>query len=249
MLIALLLACVRQCVLSNVLALRQDDGNGTLYASSKRVPCFSGGLPINQTIGMKFTITTIPPPNASIGHGVELRLYLDETNNGIWELKHEFVDYKDLWFSNNPTKAAIVLAGCNHTDGDVGLEAGNVCFFRADGGDETTQKWQNAYILNENTYCSENDSVCMFDMECCSGICVKDPAFPTDAGTCMGSSATSSEPSAAPTPGPTSSPVAAPTMSPVSCTLAGLGDSCFRGSDCCSGTCSGGKRANRVCLP
>jgi len=48
---------------------------------------------------------------------------------------------------------------------------------------------------------------------------------------------------AAPTPNPTP----APTDSPVACTLAKLGESCTEDVDCCSNSCTRGRKANRVC--
>ena len=58
-------------------------------------------------------------------------------------------------------------------------------------------------------------------------------------------------PTNVPTPSPTKSPslkpTPFPTRSPVECSLAGIGQSCSTGSDCCSGLCTGGSRWERVC--
>jgi len=61
------------------------------------------------------------------------------------------------------------------------------------------------------------------------------------------------EPSSAPTGLPTSSPSRSPTKTPTNptpaaCDLAKLSESCFGGTDCCSGVCSGGNPNRRVCL-
>jgi len=52
-----------------------------------------------------------------------------------------------------------------------------------------------------------------------------------------------------PTPNPTNPPTLNPTNSPTAtCTLAQVDELCREGVDCCSGVCSGGNPAGRVCL-
>jgi len=52
-----------------------------------------------------------------------------------------------------------------------------------------------------------------------------------------------------PTPNPTNPPTPNPTNSPTAtCTLAQVDEVCREGVDCCSGVCTGGKPADRVCL-
>ena len=231
----------------------QDDGNGVLYGSPKSVNCLDGGIPVNVKIGMKFSVTTIPPDFDFPGspEKVQLRLYLDMDNSGSFVLMHEYEDQQGAWPANDPTKAAALLPGCSHSDGDIVSRAGNVCFFRCTGWGDTQYQWEDAYILNELTYCSDNTAVCLDDSECCSGHCSFDNDPTTnDAGACTDPPLPSSTPSSSPTGETTSSPTGVPTSTPVppSCTLAAVGDSCSKDDDCCSDKCSNGKPSTRVCL-
>ena len=114
--------------------------NYTVYAPSIRVPCFPSGLPVNQTIGMKFTVVTI----AETGN-VQLQLFTDLVGDGSWVLRHEYIDEPGKWTSSS---SASVPLTCPQNDGDTVLRPGNVCFLRADGTDASIVQWTNASILN-----------------------------------------------------------------------------------------------------
>ena len=165
---------------------------------------------------MKFTITTIPENIFTNEPAkVELRLYLDVANNGNWELMHSYVDEPGAWPHTNVEKAAL-LDTCSHANGDPVYRAGNVCFFRNTGFADTTVQWEDGYILNESTYCSEDSSVCLSNDECCSGYCRFDNG-PENAGIC---SVAPTDPPTAPTGSPTAltDPPTAPTNPPTATT-------------------------------
>ena len=173
-------------------------------------------------------------------------MYLDLVGDGSWELKHEFVDQPGAWPANDATRAANLLSICPHGDGDVVARAGNVCFFRNTGFSDTEVKWEDAYIWNEETYCSDPNSVCMQNSECCSNNCLITDT--NEAGICGGASQPTDAPSTSPTQAPTVAPSPEPTSTPVACTLASVGSPCGKNEDCCSGSCKRGKPSSRVCL-
>lgn len=114
-------------------------GSSTVYSASKRVDCFVGGLPMNQWVGMKFRVTTVPSTS-----NVQLELYLDQNDSGTWELKHEYLDEPGSWPSTK-----YVPSQCPHDSGDTVLGAGNVCFLRTDGSSSTEVHWRDASITNQ----------------------------------------------------------------------------------------------------
>ena len=114
-------------------------GDGTVYSPSRRVDCFSDGLPLNQWIGMKFKVTTLPGTS-----DVKLELWLDENDNGNWVLRHSFTDRPGEW-----TSSKSVPNECEQNNGDTVLRPGNVCFLRSDGADYDTEvHWRDATITN-----------------------------------------------------------------------------------------------------
>ena len=117
--------------------------NDTVYAPSRRVPCFSSGLPANQTIGMKFTIRSLPGTS-----NVQLELFTDTVGDGSWVLRHEFLDEPGKWPS---VTSKDVPLECTQNNGDTVLRPGNVCFFRADGTSTSVVHWTNVSILNNFT--------------------------------------------------------------------------------------------------
>lgn len=117
--------------------------NDTVYAPSRRAPCFSSGLPVNQTIGMKFTVRTLPGTS-----NVQLELWTDTVGDGSWDLRFEYLDEPGKWPS---VTSKDVPLECAQNDGDTVLRPGNVCFFRADGNSASVVQWTNASILNNFT--------------------------------------------------------------------------------------------------
>ncbi len=110
--------------------------SGTLYTTTNRVDCFVGGLPLNQWVGMKFKVTS----------DVVLELYLDENDDGNWQLRHSLLATPGSWFS---TSSTTVPSECPQNDGDTVLRPGNVSFLRTDGKDDTTEvHWRDAFINN-----------------------------------------------------------------------------------------------------
>lgn len=113
---------------------------GTVYTKTNRVPCFEGGLPLNQWIGMRFKVLTVPgEPN------VVLSLYVDEHANGNWVLKHLLTDTPGSWLS---TTTKTVPSECPQNDGDTVLRPGNVNFLRSDGSIETEVHWKDVSMIN-----------------------------------------------------------------------------------------------------
>lgn len=116
--------------------------SGTVYTRTNRVNCFSGGLPLNVWIGMKFIVTTIPGTQ-----DVQLELYTDTVGDGSWQLRHSLVDTPGSWLSSDSTT---VPPSCPFLDGDTVLGPRNVCFFRTDGRSANTEvRWRDASIINQ----------------------------------------------------------------------------------------------------
>eukprot|EP00547_Thalassionema_nitzschioides_P010735 CAMPEP_0194261354 /NCGR_PEP_ID=MMETSP0158-20130606/45983_1 /TAXON_ID=33649 /ORGANISM="Thalassionema nitzschioides, Strain L26-B" /LENGTH=604 /DNA_ID=CAMNT_0039001473 /DNA_START=183 /DNA_END=1997 /DNA_ORIENTATION=+ len=123
-----------------------SSSTGTVYTATRRTPCFVGGLPFNQTIGMKFKVTTITDSSIEPAGSVLLELYLDENDSGNFVLKHSSVDRPGEWL---PSGGKTVPSECSIGDGDTVLGPRNVCFLRSDGVDTTNVvEWKDASILN-----------------------------------------------------------------------------------------------------
>ena len=117
-----------------------SESSGSVYTETKRVDCFTGGLPLHQWVGMKFKVTTVGIDN------VLLQLYLDENESGNWILRHELIDYPGFWFSTTSTK---VPSSCPQNDGDTVIRPGRVSFLRTDCGDTSTEvHWKEASMIN-----------------------------------------------------------------------------------------------------
>ena len=89
---------------------------------------------------MKFKVTTVPDTS-----NVLLQLYLDENDNGNWQLRHEVTDSPGYWFSTTSTN---VPSSCPQNDGDTVLRPGNVSFLRTDGSSNTEVHWRDVSMVN-----------------------------------------------------------------------------------------------------
>ena len=114
--------------------------SGTIYSGSKRVPCFDGGLPLNEWVGMKFKVWTTPGTE-----DVNLELWLDYNDDGMWTKVHSMVDTPGAWLKTGSTE---IPKECPHQNGDTVTRPGNVCFLRTDGDWNTEVHWKNASITN-----------------------------------------------------------------------------------------------------
>ena len=177
---------------------KQDPNNGySIYADPIEKECFNGtapntgipgtwpdwstsGVPINAKVGMKFTITTD-------GVNVYLKLYINYNTGGNWVLVHEFVDSNGAWPAANDVSPAFPypdnnyqninnfltnIANCPFDGDDPVTRAGNSCFWRGEGCSDTKVCWEDGYILNEHSVCSDGGAVCHTNTDCCTEECV-----------------------------------------------------------------------------
>jgi hypothetical protein len=117
----------------------------SVYSKSNRTttPLLGDSLPLDQWIGMKFVVYTIPNETAS----VKLELYLDMNqgvDGGDWVLVHQVIDTPGSW--NKTTSSQEIPTHCEVQDGDTVLGSRDVCFLRMDGNDESEVHWANASI-------------------------------------------------------------------------------------------------------
>ena len=92
-------------------------------------------------VGMKFVVTTAPGTV-----NVNLELYVDENDDGNWQIKHSLTDTPGSWLS---TSSTTVPSECPQNDGDTVVRAGNVSFLRTDGGDLTTEvHWRDVFVMS-----------------------------------------------------------------------------------------------------
>jgi hypothetical protein len=115
-----------------------DEEGYTVYTATRRVPYFPDGvLPVNQWVGMKFVVYTIPNTDQ-----VQLELYYDDTDGtdgGNWILIHDSIDDPA-----NPWKASSnksVPSKCTVQNGDTILGPQHDCILRSDG---SIVRWKKA---------------------------------------------------------------------------------------------------------
>ena len=114
---------------------------GTVYSNSKRVDCFPGGLPLNEWVGLKFKVNTVPDTS-----DVLLELWVDYNNDGQWELGLSYTDTVGSWPCST---SKVVPSACSQSNGDTVTRPGNVSFLRTDGEDTTTEvHWRDVTITN-----------------------------------------------------------------------------------------------------
>jgi len=117
---------------------------GTVYSNSKRVDCFPGGLPMNEWVGLKFKVNTVPDTS-----DVLLELWVDYNNDGLWELGISYTDTVGDWPCST---SKVVPTECSQNNGDTVTRPGNVSFLRTDGEDTTTEvHWRDVTITNSVT--------------------------------------------------------------------------------------------------
>lgn len=117
----------------------------SVYTKSNRTttPLLGDSLPLDQWIGMKFVVYTIPNEPTF----VKLELYLDMNqgvDGGDWVLVHQVIDTPGSW--NKTTSSQEIPTHCEVQNGDPVLGSRDVCFLRMDGNDETEVYWANASI-------------------------------------------------------------------------------------------------------
>jgi len=109
--------------------------DGVVYTTANEIDYFAGEVPMNQWIGMRFTVETKPDDE------VELKLYLDEVGDGSWVLRHSMIDRPGEWEASRS-----VPSDCPQESSDPVLRPGHVCFLRSDGSNQTEMHWKHAII-------------------------------------------------------------------------------------------------------
>ena len=114
--------------------------NSTVYTATRRVTYFpGGGLPVNQWIGMKFVVYTVPGTDT-----VQLELYYDGTDGtdgGNCILIHNLIDDPaDPWKASSNKS---VPSECPVQNGKTVLGPRDDCILRSD---DSFVRWKKASV-------------------------------------------------------------------------------------------------------
>jgi hypothetical protein len=119
--------------------------NSTVYTVTRRVTYFPGrALPVNQWIGMKFVVYTVPDTER-----VQLELYYDGTDGadgGNWVLIHNSIDDPAKPWKASSNRS--VPSECPVQNGKTVLGPRDDCILRSD---DSFVRWKKASVRRIST--------------------------------------------------------------------------------------------------